>query len=74
MIEALRIRPNYAEAHVNLATILRRLGKADDSEREYRVALSLQPDNVEAHSGYGALLLSQGRTDEAMREFWKWSN
>ena len=71
VIEALRIRPNYAEAHVNLATILRRLGKADDSEREYRVALSLQPDNVEAHSGYGALLLSQGRTDEAMREFWE---
>jgi Tfp pilus assembly protein PilF len=70
-IEALRIRPNYAEAHVNLATILRRLGKADESEREYRVALSLQPDNVEAHSGYGALLLGQGRTDEAMREFWE---
>ncbi len=71
VIEALRIKPNYAEAHVNLATILRRMGKADESEREYRVALSLQPDNVEAHSGYGALLLSQGRTDEAMREFWE---
>jgi tetratricopeptide (TPR) repeat protein len=69
VIEALRIRPNYAEAHVNLATILRRLGKADESEREYRVALSLQPDNVEAHSGYGALLLGQGRTNEALREF-----
>jgi tetratricopeptide (TPR) repeat protein len=71
VIEALRIKPNYPEAHVNLATILRRLGKADESEREYRVALSLQPDNVEAHSGYGALLLGQGRTDEAMREFWE---
>jgi len=71
VIEALRIRPTYAEAHVNLATILRRLGKADESEREYRVALSLQPDNVEAHSGYGALLLGQGRNDEAMREFWE---
>ena len=69
VIEALRIRPNYAEAHVNLATILRRLGKADESEREYRVALSLQPDNVGAHSGYGALLLGQGRTNEALREF-----
>jgi Tfp pilus assembly protein PilF len=71
VIEALRIRPTYAEAHVNLATILRRLGKFDESEREYRVALSLQPDNVEAYSGYGALLLVQGRTDEAMREFWE---
>jgi Tfp pilus assembly protein PilF len=69
VIEALRIRPAYAEAHVNLATILRRLGKADESEREYRVALSLQPENVEAHSGYGALLLGQGRTGEALQEF-----
>jgi len=69
VIEALRIRPNYAEAHVNLATILRRLGQAGDSEREYRVALSLQPDNVEAHSGYGALLLGQGRANEALQEF-----
>ena len=71
VIQALHIRPNYAEAHVNLATILRRLGKADESEREYRVALSLQPDNVEAHSGYGALLLGQGRTNEALQEFWE---
>ena len=69
VIQALRIKPNYAEAHVNLATILRRLGKADESEKEYRVALSLQPDNVEAHSGYGALLLGQGRANEALREF-----
>jgi Tfp pilus assembly protein PilF len=69
VIEALRIRPNYAEAHVNLATILRRLGKMNESEGEYRAALSLQPDNVEAHSGYGALLLGQGRVNEALREF-----
>jgi tetratricopeptide (TPR) repeat protein len=69
VIEALRIKPNYAEAHVNLATILRRQGQAGESEREYRVAFSLQPDNVEAHSGYGALLLGQGRTNEALREF-----
>jgi Tfp pilus assembly protein PilF len=69
VIQALRIRPNYAEAHVNLATILRRLGKADESEKEYRVAFTLQPENVEAHSGYGALLLGQGRANEALREF-----
>jgi Tfp pilus assembly protein PilF len=68
-IAALRIKPDYPEAHINLATILRRLGKADESEREYRVALSLQPGNVQAHSGYGALLLGQGRANEALGEF-----
>ena len=40
VIEALRVQPNYAEAHVNLATILRRAGQTDEAEKEYRVALS----------------------------------
>jgi tetratricopeptide (TPR) repeat protein len=69
VLEALRLKPNYPEARVNLATIFRRTGQAADSEREYRVALEIQPDNVEAHSGYGALLLGQGRANEALREF-----
>ncbi len=71
VIEALRVQPNYAEAHVNLATILRRAGKMDEAEREYRVALTLQPRNVEGHSGYGALLFNEGRNNEALREFWE---
>jgi Tfp pilus assembly protein PilF len=69
VLEALRLNPNYPEAHINLATILRRTGQTDASEREYRVAIQLQPANVEAHSGYGALLLGQGRAGEALREF-----
>ena len=71
VLEALRAQPNYAEAHVNLATLFRRAGNMDDAEREYRLALTLQPRNVEGHSGYGALLFSQGRADEALREFWE---
>jgi len=71
VLEALRLKPDYVEAHVNLATIFRRTGKAEESEREYRIALTLQPDSVDAHSGYGALLLGQGRANEALREFGK---
>jgi len=67
--EALRIKPSYPEAHINLALVLRRFGKFDESEREYRRALDLQPASAEAHSGYGALLVAQGRTNEALREF-----
>src|SRR5262249_13605733 len=52
--EALRIKPTYPEAHINLALLLRRMGKTADSEREYKVALELQPNNPEAHTGYGA--------------------
>lgn len=69
VLEALRLKPDYVEAHINLGTILRRTGKFADSEREYQTALGLQPESVDAHSGYGALLLSQGRTSEALGEF-----
>ena len=69
VLAALRLKPDYVEAHINLATIYRRTGKFADSEREYETALALEPESVDAHSGYGALLLSQGRTSEALGEF-----
>jgi Flp pilus assembly protein TadD len=67
--EALRLRPGYPEARVNLATVLTRMGKLSDAEREYRVALSFQPANVEAHAGMGVALATEGRIAEALREF-----
>lgn len=67
--EALRIRPAYPEAHANLALVLRRLGKLDDSEREYQSALRLLPSSGPVHAGYGALLVVEGRTNDALREF-----
>jgi Tfp pilus assembly protein PilF len=67
--DALRIKPTYADAHINLAYLLKRLGRLGESEREYQTALALQPANVEAHSGYGALLVAEGRTADALREF-----
>lgn len=69
VLEALRLNPAYPEAHVNLATILRRTGAMGESEHQYREALQLQPVNPGAHAGYGALLLQEGRAGEAAREF-----
>jgi Tfp pilus assembly protein PilF len=69
VLEALRLNPYYPEAHVNLATILRRTGRMDESEREYREAIQLQPINAGAHAGYGALLLQENRAGEAAGEF-----
>lgn len=71
VMEALRVNPYYPEAHINLATILRRTGQLEQSQTEYLNALGLQPENVDAHSGYGALLLQQNRFREALREFQK---
>jgi tetratricopeptide (TPR) repeat protein len=67
--EALRLKPAYPEARVNLATVLSRMGKTSEAEHEYRVALEFQPVNVEAHAGLGVTLLAEGRVPEALREF-----
>ena len=69
VLEALRLNPYYPEAHVNLATILRRTGQMGESEHQYQEAIRLQPINAGAHAGYGALLLQEGRAGEAVGEF-----
>ena len=69
VLEALRLNPGYPEAHVNLATILRRTGKFAESEQQYQEAIRLQSINPGAHSGYGALLLQEGRAGQAAGEF-----
>lgn len=69
VLEALRLNPYYPEAHVNLATILRRTGRMGESEQQYQEAIRLQPINASAHAGYGALLLQENRAGDAVGEF-----
>ena len=66
---ALRINPDYPDAHANLALVLKRSGNLVEAEAEYRRALALQPAGVDAHAGYGALLVAENRLPEARREF-----
>ena len=48
--EALRINPDYAEAHTNLGNVLaRRPGRLSDAVAQYEEALRLKPDFAEAH-------------------------
>jgi hypothetical protein len=63
--ESLRIKPDYAEAHNNLALVLMREGRAAEAEAEYRAALKISPDYAEAYNGLGLLLADQGKWDEA---------
>jgi len=44
--EAVRIRPDYAEAHYNLATIYNKKNMIDDSIREFRESVRLRPDTL----------------------------
>lgn len=58
--EALRLRPDYADALNNLAVVLRARGEVAEAAGHYQEALRLRPDYPEAHSNYAALLASRG--------------
>jgi Flp pilus assembly protein TadD/class 3 adenylate cyclase len=58
--QAIRLQPDYPEAHNNLAILLRRTGDESAAARHYQEALRLRPDYPEAHSNYAALLAARG--------------
>ena len=63
--KAVRIKPDYAEAHNNLGSTLKELGRLNEAEASCRQALQLQPHNAAAHSNLGNVLQALGRLDEA---------
>jgi protein O-mannosyl-transferase len=66
---ALRIYPNYAEAHNNLGAILLQSGHPTEAVAEYQAAVRLDPDYPDAHSNLGgALSRIPGRLPEASAE------
>lgn len=66
---ALELRPDYPEAHNNLAILLRRRGELAEGARHYREALRLRPEYPEAHYNYGLLLAEQGRLAAAKSHY-----
>jgi Flp pilus assembly protein TadD len=66
---ALRIYPNYADAHNNLGAILLQSGHTTEAVAEYRAAVRLDPDYPDAHSNLGSALSQiPGRLPEATAE------
>jgi len=58
--EALRLRPDYPEAHNNMAILRRAQGDEATAAQHYREALRLRPEYPEAHYNYAVLLQSRG--------------
>jgi len=67
--EALRLRPDYPEAHNNLAVTLRVLGQLEEAEQHYRAALRLRAGYPDAHHNLAVLLMGSGRFAEAATHF-----
>ena len=47
--KAIEIKPDYAQAHSNLGTILREIGKLKEAELSTRKAIEIKPNYAEAH-------------------------
>lgn len=65
---SLAIDDSLAEAHTSLAFYYRMSWRWEDSEREFKKAISLNPNYPTAHHWYEILLRSLGRLDEALAE------
>jgi len=77
--EAIRLKPDYAEAHTNLGVSLCGQGKTKEeftkefpeAIKEYREAIRDKPGYAKPHFYLGCLLGMQGKTDEELAELRK---
>jgi Flp pilus assembly protein TadD len=60
--EALRLRPNDADAHNNCGVALSRKGRIDDAIRHFQESLTLRPDQPNARRNLDALLAARARS------------
>ena len=66
--EAIRLRPDYAEAHESLGNALSCKNDWDGEIREEREAIRLKPDYAEAHEALGVALSRKGDWDGEISE------
>jgi tetratricopeptide (TPR) repeat protein len=64
--EALKINPNYADAHNNLGAVYKLKGQLDAAVGSYKTAISTAPQFTEAYINLGLCLYEQGDLDGAL--------
>ena len=67
--KATELLPDDAEAHSNLGTILKDLGRLEEAVESCRRALKIRPDYAEAHNNLGNALQGLGLLDDAVASF-----
>ncbi len=67
--KAIELKPDLAEAHNNIGTLLFTTGQLDKALLAYNRVLQLQPDNAVAHCNQGNVLKELGNHDEAIKSY-----
>lgn len=66
---ALRINPDFADAHYNLGNELNALGRKDEAVAAYERALKINPQDADALNNLGVVLAALGRGGEALARY-----
>ncbi|MDH4235466.1 MAG: sulfotransferase, partial [Gallionella sp.] len=66
---ALKIKPDYAEAHNNLGNTLKELGNLDAAAESYRRALEIKPNHTETLTNLGNVLKDLGQAKDAAASY-----
>ena len=69
--KALRIKPDYVEAHYNLGVALNDLGKHKAAIASYVKALQIKPDYAATYNNLGNALKALGKHEEAIASITK---
>jgi tetratricopeptide (TPR) repeat protein len=67
--EAIRIKPDYAEAHSNLGNALLIKGQTGEAIDQYQQAIQIKPDFADAHYNLGNAFLNKGQVNEAIGQY-----
>lgn len=67
--EALKIRPDYVEAHNDLGIVLAERGDTEESLRHFSEAIRLKPDYADAFNNFAVVQLSKGNSQDAFNYF-----
>jgi tetratricopeptide (TPR) repeat protein len=68
-LEAVRLDPSHADAHVNLGRLLHESGQIEDAASHYRLALAARPNDCTAAFNLGTALEDLKRDGEAIETY-----
>ncbi|MEG3841580.1 tetratricopeptide repeat protein, partial [Microcoleus sp. herbarium14] len=67
--QALTLKPDWADAHLQLGNALLDQGKQVEAIKSYQQAIAMKPDWADAHWQLGNALLEQGKQDAAIESY-----
>jgi eukaryotic-like serine/threonine-protein kinase len=69
--KAVKLQPNYVEAHRLLGTVLAEDARLDEAVAEFESALNLQPASPETYHSLGLAYFDHGKFEQAVQAFTK---